>query len=176
MEQRRVGVAVDFSPCSIKALKWAVENVVRDEDHLILVNVLREGEYEAETQFWEVTGGSPFIPLCEMAKPDIIKKYGSKPDAESLDIVNTLAKQKKVEVLLKVYWGDPREKICEAIEKIPLSCLIVGNRGHGKLKRVIMGSVSTYVVDNGTCPVTVVKQPAEPSSPRTTTPRAATKK
>lgn len=43
----------------------------------------------------------------------------------------------QVEVLLKIYWGDPREKICEAIEKIPLNCLIIGNRGLGKIKRLV---------------------------------------
>ncbi|KAM7258904.1 hypothetical protein ACFE04_014645 [Oxalis oulophora] len=157
MSERRVGVAVDFSACSIKALKWTVDNVIRDEDHLILITVLPEGSYEGagESQFWAVTGGSPFIPLSELLESDISKKYGVKPDAETLDIVTTLTNQKKVQVLLKVYWGDPREKICEAIDKIPLSSLVIGNRGLGKIKRVILGSVSNYVVNNGTCPVTV---------------------
>ncbi|KAG6497068.1 universal stress protein PHOS32-like [Zingiber officinale] len=154
---RRVGVAVDFSPCSKAALRWAVENMVRDGDHLILVNVQKEGHYEeGEMQLWETTG-SPFIPLTELSDPGIVKKYGVKPDAETLDILNTVARQKEVVVLLKIYWGDAREKICEAIDNIPLSCLIIGNRGLGKLKRVLLGSVSSHVVNNGTCPVTVVK-------------------
>lgn len=38
-------------------------------------------------------------------------------------------------MVLKIYWGDAREKICEAIDKIPLSCLVIGNRGLGKVKR-----------------------------------------
>ncbi|XP_042407911.1 universal stress protein PHOS32-like [Zingiber officinale] len=154
---RRVGVAVDFSPCSKAALRWAVENMVRDGDHLILVNVQKEGHYEeGEMQLWETTG-SPFIPLTELSDPGIVKKYGVKPDAETLDILNTVARQKEVVVLLKIYWGDAHEKICEAIDNIPLSCLIIGNRGLGKLKRVLLGSVSSHVVNNGTCPVTVVK-------------------
>jgi len=41
----------------------------------------------------------------------------------------------QIVVGMKIYWGDPREKICEAIEKIPLSCLVIGNRGLGTLKR-----------------------------------------
>ncbi|XP_040993029.1 universal stress protein PHOS32-like [Juglans microcarpa x Juglans regia] len=154
---RRVGVAVDFSPCSKKALKWAVDNVVRDGDHLILLNVRPEGNYEdGEIQLWAATG-SPLIPLRELSDPIIMKKYGVKPDPETLDILNTAAGQKQITVILKIYWGDPREKLCEAIDKIPLSCLIIGNRGLGKIKRAILGSVSNYVVNNGSCPVTVVK-------------------
>ncbi|KAG6664190.1 hypothetical protein CIPAW_02G075400 [Carya illinoinensis] len=155
---RRVGVAVDFSACSKKALKWAVDNVVRDGDHLILVIVRPEGNYEeGEIQLWEATG-SPLIPLSDFSDPIIMKKYGVKPDPETLDIVNTAATQKQIMLIMKIYWGDAREKICEAIDKIPLSCLVIGNRGLGKLKRAILGSVSNYVVNNGSCPVTVVKQ------------------
>lgn len=55
--ERRVGVAVDFSACSKKALKWAVDNVVRKGDHLILVAIRPEGHYEqGEMQLWETTG------------------------------------------------------------------------------------------------------------------------
>ncbi|RWW49064.1 hypothetical protein BHE74_00044811, partial [Ensete ventricosum] len=97
------------------------------------------------------------IPLTEFSDPGIAKKYGVKPDAETLDILNTIARQKEVVVLMKIYWGDAREKICEAIDSIPLSCLIIGNRGHGGIKRLLLGSVSNHVVNNGTCPVTVVK-------------------
>lgn len=38
-------------------------------------------------------------------------------------------------MVMKIYWGDAREKIIEAIDKIPLSLLVIGNRGLGKLKR-----------------------------------------
>ncbi|XP_057471837.1 universal stress protein PHOS32-like [Actinidia eriantha] len=154
---RRIGVAVDFSLCSREALKWAVDNVIRNGDHLILVTIRPEGYYEeGEMQLWETTG-SPLIPLSDFSDPILMKKYGVKPDPETLDIVNTAARQKEIVVLLKIYWGDPREKICEAIDNIPLSCLVIGNRGLGKLKRVVMGSVSNYVVNHATCPVTVVK-------------------
>ncbi|XP_077217642.1 universal stress protein PHOS34-like [Tasmannia lanceolata] len=156
--ERVIGVAVDFSACSKKALRWAVENVVHSGDHLILVNVQSEGLYEeGEMQLWEATG-SPLIPLSEFSDPVIAKKYGVKPDPETLDILDCVARQKEIVVAMKIFWGDPRDKLCEAIDNIPLSCLVIGNRGLGKIKRAILGSVSSYVVNNGTCPVTVVKQ------------------
>ncbi|CAF2087924.1 unnamed protein product [Brassica napus] len=77
-----------------------------------------------------------------------MKKYGLKPDAETLDIANTAARQKSIKLL--IYWGDPREKICEAVDHIPLSSL-------GGLERMIMGSVSNHIVNNVACPVTIVK-------------------
>ncbi|KAL7144361.1 hypothetical protein ABFS83_07G006400 [Erythranthe nasuta] len=154
---RRVGVAVDFSPCSRKALKWAVDNLTRSGDHLILITVRPEGYYESgEMQLWEATG-SPLIPLSDLTNAHIMKKYGLTPDPETLDMVSTAASQKEITVLMKIYWGDAREKLCESIDNVPLDSLVIGNRGLGKIKRAIMGSVSNFVVNNATCPVTVVK-------------------
>ncbi|KAL9252676.1 Universal stress protein PHOS32-like protein [Drosera capensis] len=156
--ERRVGVAMDFSACSRKELSWAIDNVVRKGDHLILVTVRPEAHYESgEMQLWETTG-SPFIPLSDFSNREIMKKYEVQPDPDTLELLNLAAKQKEVDVLMKIYWGDPREKICEAIDNIPLSCLIIGNRGLGSLQRMLMGSVSNHAVNNGSCPVTVVKQ------------------
>ncbi|KAK4380113.1 hypothetical protein RND71_001975 [Anisodus tanguticus] len=155
---RLVGVAVDFSACSKKALKWAIDNIVRKGDHLILVNVRPEGHYEeGEMQLWETTG-SPFIPLSELCEAHTMKKYGVNPDPETLQMITLAARQmEQITVVMKIFWGDAREKLCEAVDKTPLSCLVIGNRGLGKIKRAIMGSVSNYVVNNATCPVTVVK-------------------
>lgn len=53
---RFVGVAVDFSACSKKALKWAIDNIIRKGDTLILVTVRPEGHYEeSEMQLWVAT-------------------------------------------------------------------------------------------------------------------------
>ncbi|KAJ8623377.1 hypothetical protein MRB53_031906 [Persea americana] len=155
--ERKVGVAVDFSPCSKKALLWAVENVVRSGDHVVLVNVQPPANYEeGEMQLWETTG-SPFIPLREFADPAVIKKYGVRPDKDTLDALTHAAKEKEIVIVMKIFWGDPREKICEAIEKIPLNFIMVGSRGHSTIKRILLGSVSDYIVHSAACPVTVVK-------------------
>uniref|UniRef100_A0A7N1A756 Uncharacterized protein n=1 Tax=Kalanchoe fedtschenkoi TaxID=63787 RepID=A0A7N1A756_KALFE len=94
--ERRVGVAVNFFACSQKALKWAVDNVVQEGDHLILITIRPEGNYEqGEMQLGEATG-SPLIPVKEFSDPIIMKKYGIHPDAHTLDIANTVAAQKGV--------------------------------------------------------------------------------
>ena len=61
---RRVAVAVDFSDCSKRALRWAVDNVVRDGDYLILLTVRPSGNYEeGEMQLWETTGSRNSLSL-----------------------------------------------------------------------------------------------------------------
>lgn len=37
-----------------------------------------------------------FIPLSDLADPVLMKKYGVKPDPETLEIVTTAAKQREV--------------------------------------------------------------------------------
>ena len=39
---------------------------------------------------------SALIPLSEVSEASVMKKYGVKPDAETLDIANTAARQKSV--------------------------------------------------------------------------------
>jgi len=155
--ERWVGLATDFSEGSRAALRWAADNLLRAGDQLVLLHVIKEADYEqSEAILWESTG-SPLIPLSEFSNPITAKKYGAKPDAETLDLLNTVAREKEVMVVVKVLWGDPREKLSQAINDMPLSCLVIGSRGLGKLKRVLLGSVSDYIVNNATCPVTVVK-------------------
>lgn len=37
-----------------------------------------------------------YIPLTDLSEPGTLKKYGVKPDAETIDMLNTIARQKEV--------------------------------------------------------------------------------
>ena len=64
--------------------------------------------------------------------------------------------------------GDPAKMLVERSQELGL--LVLGSRGYGPLKSVLLGSVSSYVLRNAHCPVIVVPRGsgAEPSDPSAT--------
>ncbi|KAK1275462.1 hypothetical protein QJS04_geneDACA016050 [Acorus gramineus] len=60
---------------------------------------------------------------------------------------------------VEVVEGDPRTVLCDAVDKHHADVLVVGSHGYGKLKRVILGSVSDYCAHHAHCSVLIVKKP-----------------
>lgn len=53
--------------------------------------------------------------------------------------------------------GSPAVVILDYLEDHPMDMVIMGSRGLGVVKGVLLGSVSQYVVEQAKCPVLVVK-------------------
>nr|AWV50458.1 small heat stress protein [Sophora flavescens] len=153
---RTIGVAMDYSATSKLALRWTIDNLINGGDQIILINVQPSKADHTRKELFEDTG-SPLVPLGELGELNFTKQYGIARDPEVIDILDTVSKTIGVKVVAKAYWGGPREKLCSAVEDLHLDSLVVGSRGLGSLKRVLLGSVSNYVVTNASCPVTVVK-------------------
>ena len=53
--------------------------------------------------------------------------------------------------------GHPDAEIVELAEELGVGLIVVGSRGHGGVRRALMGSVSDSVVRHAHCPVLVVR-------------------
>lgn len=58
---------------------------------------------------------------------------------------------------VKASYGKPGEVIITVANEVHASNIIVGSRGHGKMRRTFLGSVSDYVVHHSEVPVTVCR-------------------
>ena len=54
--------------------------------------------------------------------------------------------------------GRAAEEIVELAEELGAGLIVMGSRGHGRLRRALMGSVSDAVVRHAHCPVTIVRK------------------
>ena len=54
--------------------------------------------------------------------------------------------------------GRPDAEIIDEAEQIGAGLIVVGNRGLGRIRRALMGSVSDSVVRHAHCPVLVVRR------------------
>jgi nucleotide-binding universal stress UspA family protein len=52
--------------------------------------------------------------------------------------------------------GEPAQRLIEACERLDADLLVVGRRGAGFLRRMVVGSVASHVVNEAPCPVLIV--------------------
>lgn len=56
--------------------------------------------------------------------------------------------------------GDIGSTLCAAAQERGADVIVVGSRGRGAIRRALLGSVSTHVVNNAPCPVVVLREHA----------------
>ena len=54
--------------------------------------------------------------------------------------------------------GKADEEIVDLAQNIGAGMIVMGSRGHGRMRRALMGSVSDSVVRHAHCPVTIVRE------------------
>lgn len=87
---------------------------------------------------------------------ELLEKY-SKAREKVFDEYRELAQKEGVEIKTNVIFGDPGQAIVKFSIEEEFDVIIIGNRGMGHLKEMVMGSVSSTVVHDAKCPVLLIK-------------------
>lgn len=82
---------------------------------------------------------------------EISKEAGAQAFANAREVMGGPA----VEIEEKVIWGEPREEILALADEID-AMIVMGRRGLGQMKQLMVGSVSAGVVHASKRPVTIV--------------------
>lgn len=126
----RVLVAVDGSPCSLRALEQAQKLAGSLRAELFL--------YRAVKMPWD---GSNPDPLMQEAEEEMAKLAALYPNS-------------KAEV--RVYPTDHSPQVVERAEELKADLIVLGSHGRRGLQHLLMGSVAEHVVHTARCPVMVV--------------------
>jgi nucleotide-binding universal stress UspA family protein len=134
----RIIVGVDGSESSRRAVQWAVD-YASEGDQLVLAhawNLHAVGAFE-----------SPYLNVVDF-------------ETQATQLVKSLAAEvaedagTSLDVVTSVEHGHPGQHLIDLSDGADL--LVVGSRGYGGFKGLLLGSVSTYVVHHAQCPVVVV--------------------
>lgn len=133
-------VAVDGSKHSDAAFDVALDIAQKYSSQLFVLHVFQGG-----------TGGGTLVSSTD---EDDNRSIGQ----QVLDSYEETAKERglqNVEVLLQE--GDAAKKIMETANEIKCGLLILGSRGRGGFKDLLLGSVSHKVTSHADCPVLIAK-------------------
>ena len=138
---KTIVVGVDGSPESLLALEWAYTEALASGAELNVVHAWICPYTISDTSVREVRKPMEFAAAKVLQSS--LESLGSRLTDGSVVIHSTLCEQTPAEALLK--------------ESEVAEILVVGSRGRGGLRSLVLGSVSRAVLHRAVCPVAVVR-------------------
>jgi len=154
-------VASDLSDEAKYAVEWAIGTVLRDGDSAIFVTVI-----ETDTK----------LDTPDMYPEGSTHKATTKNQQDRLERVEILAKQAAALLVRTrlnlnitcqaIHAKNARHMIVDMIDFVEPTMVIVGSRGTTKIKGMLLGSVSHYLVQKSSVPVMVARRRLRRTGPK----------
>lgn len=142
-------LATDGSPIAFAAIERAVALLGRDHRYISLAVVPPAYAPTMSVSPME-THPTLIDPILEQ-ELDAEHRATSAEDESELDAHLGFATEHRVEM------GEPGPTICDVAAEVGADLVVVGSHGLGWLQRVLLGSVSTHVLNHAPCPVLVAR-------------------
>jgi nucleotide-binding universal stress UspA family protein len=138
-------VGVDGSDGAANALEFAAAEAALRETQLRIVSAW-------EMPDWRYTAPPGFEPVLDPATIDAFRELGKEVADKALATVKERHPSLQVEAIS--VQGHPADALLA--QGADAALIVVGRRGLGGFKSLLLGSVSQQVVHHATCPVVVV--------------------
>ncbi|KAL2919175.1 hypothetical protein HK105_201450 [Polyrhizophydium stewartii] len=153
---RTILLATDMSLHSSVAIDWAVEHLIRDGDHLVLLHTVQETPLNVDPDFSDI--GMSAVCADTEAMQEIIESARASLQATASDLRARLAKRSDIHVATEILCGAPGPSILAKVQEHSPAMVVVGTHGRTGLTSLLMGSVSSYVHEQcKSCPVILVR-------------------
>lgn len=138
---KRILCPVDFFPASENAAKYAVDLA---------------GAYGAKVHLLHVV--TPILPTAYEYPLNTVEMTKSMQDAAAAQMKKLVArlKTKDVKVGSELRIGDVHDAIKRALAAIKPDMVVMGTHGRHGVERLVLGSVTDWLIRNSTAPVMVI--------------------
>ncbi len=87
-----------------------------------------------------------------------LQKQAAAAVAEAEKIINEKLDDEKVFVQTEIFAGNVKQAIIDEAKKFEADLIVVGSHGYGFFERMLLGSISDYVVHHAPCSVLVIRE------------------
>lgn len=147
---RKVLIAVDGSEAADNAFNWYLTNMKQANDYVYGITI-------PEYNFSGLTVLKKVGPLADPTA--LSQQFKEQHDKVEKLCADYTAKLRSAGVKGQVdasNAGKPGPTIVGLVDSLGIDAIVMGTRGLGALKRMVLGSVSLYVVQNCNVPVCVI--------------------
>ena len=105
-------------------------------------------------------GTEAVVTLLYVEVPSVRARARATRDKEALETFKEATKafgRGSIEARLVTRAGDPGPTILEVAGELGPDLIVIGRRGGGRVRALVLGSVSEHVLTHAPCPVTIVK-------------------
>jgi nucleotide-binding universal stress UspA family protein len=140
----KILLAVDGSPYTTRAVNYIASHLNWFQD-------------DRELHLFNVKAPIPFGHARAAAGRDAVESYYKEEAATALAPAEKLLRESQIPYQAAYKVGDAPEEIKAYAEKHNIDMIVMGSHGHGALKNLVLGSVTTKVLAITSVPVLVVR-------------------
>ena len=144
-------VPIDGSEYSHAALQLAVCLASGDDPVIHLLNIPETPPTSAEMNRWAINPAM-YVTRSEDNRPEVEKQATA-----MLEQVRAKINRDDIRVESHVHWTPPAQAIINAANEYGVEAIVMGSRGLGNVKGLLLGSVSHKVLHTADCRVVMIR-------------------